>query len=154
MRGVVALVLLAVVLAGCSSLKERTAAKPDAFAGIRTIQVEDKTNPILLRASDAGLIADLVDTALKGNGYHTCTAPCEADATAIVKVTTFANRRSVDHIHLSPVRVNVIAFNFQLHDKAGVILMETESKKKSDMPRRELAAMLVEDLALRIPTAK
>lgn len=154
MRGIVALVLLAVVLAGCSSLKERTAAKSDVFAGIKMIQVEDKTSPILLRASDAGLIAELVAVALKGNGYRACTAPCEADATAIVKVTAFSNRRSVDHIHLSPVRVNVIAFNFQLHDKAGGILMETESKKKSDMPRHELAARLVEDLALRIPTAK
>lgn len=154
MRGVIALVLLAVVLAGCSSLKERTAAKPDVFAGIRVIQVEDKTSPILLRASGAGLVAELVGEALKGNGYQTCTAPCAADATAAVKVTTFSNRRSVDHIHLSPVRVSVIAFNFQLRDKTGAVLMETESKKKSDMHQRDLAARLVEDLAQKIPTTK
>lgn len=154
MRGVVALVLLAVVLNGCSSLKERTTAKPDAFAGIKTIQVEDKTSPVLLRASGAGLIAELVDAALKGGGYQTCSAPCDADATATVKVTTFTNRRSVDHIHLTPVRVSVIAFGFQIRDKTGSVLMKTESKKKSDMHQHDLAAKLVEDLAQKIPTTK
>ncbi len=153
MRGVFIVTFLAVVLAGCST-GVRVAPAADALASVKTIAVQDRTGSVLLQASEATLISELVAVALKDRGYQTCRAPCEADATADVTVTTFANRTSVSRLHRLAVPVSVIAFQFQLRDRAGATLMDTRVSKKSDMAQRDLAAVLVQSLADKIPAAR
>ncbi len=145
--------LSVVLLSGCSSIKSKTEASPHAMAGVKLIQVEDKTNAVLLRATNAGLIAELVDAALQGNGFRTCRAPCEADATATVVVKSYSQKISFNPMTKVAAPKSVIAFSFRLADKAGTILVETESKKSTSVPKDDLAAVMVQDLALKIPLA-
>lgn len=162
MRRLLVLLLLAVTTAGCvSAMKarmDRVTPTPEQMAGIKTIQVIDKTDPLLLQGTDAGMIAEFVQTAIKGKGYEPCRAPCQADATATVNVTEFA-RKTRHGPMLSPgvatvTPMNVMIFTFQILDKSGSVVMNHIIRHGLSTEQRDLAVIGVQELAGYIPAAK
>lgn len=151
MRKTVIVFLAAAVLPGCSSMKLRTDA--DAMTGVKSVEIRDKTSPVKLQATDARLIADLIDTALKAKGYQTCRAPCLADATATVVVTKYVQGTSYNPIKKMAYPSVAIVFTFQMQ-KADTVVMDATMSKKSSVQQNELAEMLVQQLTDQIPDAR
>ncbi len=157
MRKFIVLMLLAVTTSGCGAIAAKMARvtpTPQQMAGIKTIQVIDKTDPLILQGTDAGMITEFIHTALKGKGYEPCVAPCQADATATVNVTQFARKMSYN----SAIRVlspkSVMFFTFQIHNKSGAMLMDHLIRHSQSTAQRDLMVIGVQELASYIPPAK
>ncbi|HJX17783.1 MAG TPA: hypothetical protein VJ437_06255 [Acidiferrobacterales bacterium] len=162
MRKLIVLMLLVVTTTGCvSAIKakmERITPTTETMAGIKTIQVIDKTDPLILQGTDAGMIAEFIQTAIKGKGYEPCKAPCQADATATVNVTEFARKTRTGPMFYPGVAtvtpMNVMIFTFQILDKSGAVVMNHTIRHGLSTEQRDLAVIGVQELAGYIPAAK
>lgn len=71
------------------------ASSPDAFknspwSGIKTILIQDMTNPIIAREDRTGLLVEILAYRLKSLGYNVCyDDKCNYQAKAVVKVLVF-----------------------------------------------------------------
>jgi hypothetical protein len=156
MRKLIVLVLLAVATTGCAGISAKMARvtpTPQQMAGIKTIQVKDITDPLILQGTDASIIAEFIQTAIKGKGYEPCKAPCQADATATVNVTEFARKVETSRYYGSSPN-NVMIFTFQILDKSGAVLMNHIIRHGKAVAQRDLAVFCVQELAGYIPVAK
>jgi hypothetical protein len=156
MRKLIVLMLLAVTTAGCGAIAakmSRVTPTPAQMAGIKTIQVVDKTDPLILQGTDAGMITEFIHTALKGKGYEPCKAPCQADATATVNVTQLA-LKSESHRYGGSTPASVMFFTFQIHNKSGALLMDHLIRHKQSTAQRDLMVIGVQELVTYIPQAK
>lgn len=161
MRRLIVLMLLAVTTAGCAAIgakMERVTPTQEQMADIKTIQVIDKTDPLLLQGTDAGMISEFIQTAIKGKGYEPCKAPCQADATATVNVTEFARKTRHGPMFIPGVAtvtpMNVMIFTFQILDKSGAVMMNHTIRHGLSTAQRDLAVIGVQELAGYIPAAR
>ena len=157
MRRLIVLMLLAVTTTGCGAIiakMERVTPTPEQMAGIRTIQVVDKTDPLILQGTDAATITEFIHTALKGKGYEPCRAPCQADATATVNVTQFARKVSYNPATRAVSPKSVMFFTFQIHNKSGALLMDHLIRHSQSTAQRDLMVIGVQELASYIPAAR
>lgn len=157
MRSSIVLMLLAVTTTGCGAIAakmDRITPTSEQMAGIKIIQVIDKTDPLILQGTNAGAITDLIHTALKGKGYEPCAAPCQADATATVNVTKFSRHVSYSPITSSVSPKSVMFFTFQIRNKSGALLMNHLIRHSQSTAQRDLMVIGVQELASYIPAAK
>ena len=161
MRRLIILMLVAVTTTGCGAIiakMERVTPTPEQMAGIKSIQVVDKTDPLILQGTDAATITEFIHTALNGKGYEPCRAPCHADATATVNVTEFARKTRHGPMFIPGVAtvtpMNVMIFTFQILDKSGAVVMNHTIRHGLSTAQRDLAVIGVQELAGYIPAAK
>lgn len=152
MRRLIVLVLLAVITVGCAS--GRVTLTAEKMAAVKTIQVIDKTDALLLRGTDASMIADFVQTALRAKGYEPCAAPCQADATATVNVVKLSRHVSFNALTKSTAPKSVVRFTFEMHDKSGAVMMSRRISHSKSTEQRDLMVLSVQELAAYIPVAK
>lgn len=155
MRWIMFAVLVAgLALSGChADRRDRVLPTADAMGGIKTLELQDKTDPLLLKATEAGMVAELTEIALTGKGYAVCKSPCMADATATVAVTNYARRVSENKMTGSARPTSDIAFKFQIHDSAGLLVMNLLVKKSDHYAQSDLTVKAVQTLASYIPEA-
>src|SRR5216684_8673207 len=84
-------------LSACSIFTPKT--KSDsvaAFAPVRTIQLRDGTDPVILASTGAGRVREYFEIGLKHRGYSVC-RDCVADAVATVVVREYSTQQVIDN---------------------------------------------------------
>ena len=79
------------VIVGCSSTPKRQLA-PSPFVPVRTIELKDATDPILLASTGAKRVREYLEVGLTHRGYSIC-RDCQSDAVATVTVSKYSTRQ-------------------------------------------------------------
>jgi hypothetical protein len=148
-------VIIVLVLAACSS-----APKIDlgtAFAPVRTIELRDATDPLILASTGAGRVREYFDMGLKHRGYSVC-RDCTADAVATVVVREYNTRQVIDNSFLFFGRVvrdlARVRLEFTVVRDGETIYQQRINRGGEAMAIDQLAARHVQVFLEQIPARK
>jgi hypothetical protein len=148
-------VVAMLILAACAS---RVVQREGAYVGIKSIRLQDKTDPILLRGTGAGFVTDLVETGLSGKGYNVCReSNCPADAVATVETLIFQTGQGGKLFWTGDIGVmsySAVSFRFVLQKtQGGDVLVDFPMRSKKAVPLRDLATLCVQEVIREVPNA-
>lgn len=144
------------LLTGCSSAPKE---QPDAlFQSVRTIELKDETNPVLLASTNAKQIRDFVELGLKHRGYSVCT-DCQADAIATVVVREYRTKQisKRDWIGWGNLNYFVAAesyWTFTIVRNGKTIFQDDPEDEIGGMTLEQLAGRQAREVLNHIPTRK
>jgi hypothetical protein len=141
------------VLAACSSAPQKQA----AFASVRTIELRDGTDPVILASTGAGRVREYFEMGLKHRGYSVC-RDCVADAVATVVVREYSTQQVIDNSFFFFGRVLLdiarIRLEFIVVRDGGTIYQERINRGGDAMEIDQLAARHVQVFLEQIPARK
>jgi len=121
----------------------------DPFAGVRTIQVTDKTNPLLLASTDAGKVREYVEIALKHHGYLVC-HNCQHDAEAVVTVHVYQTSSKRDLLWMGHQNSSKSEWSIIIKRNGRKIFSEEVGHEKPE-PINQLSARQVQNVIHDVP---
>ena len=138
---------------GCSGSPKRQL-DPSAFASVRTIELSDATNPVLLASTGAKQINEYLEIGLKNRGYAICRA-CSADAVATAVVSEYSTKQTSKRDWVGWGNLNYIT-TAETHwtltiVRNGVVLFQTEVEDEKAMSIEQLAGQQVQEVMQKIP---
>lgn len=137
------------VLAACSSAPQKQA----AFATVRTIELRDGTDPVLLASTGAKRVYEYIEIGMKGRGYTIC-RDCKSDAVATVTVTSYGTNpeflRDFPWLVGHYVEYALSVWTLSVVRNGEMILQKRISHNKA-MPIDQLAGRQVQDVLEQIP---
>jgi len=144
-----------ILVAGCHSVgKLRVQSEQSAYAGVKIILVEDKTDPVFeMGNKGSSEVASMFETAFRAKGYDVCRTRdgCAYDAVATLNLTSYRVTYRAGPFNYGPE--TVIYWNFTVTDKDGKVLHNFPVRDKSgsySLARR--ASQLVQQAVARIPS--
>lgn len=151
MNKIITIVVTAFLIAGCAS--GNIAATTERFSSVKTIQVKDGTDPLLLASTGAANVANYVAIGLRHLGYEVCDG-CQADAVATVVVSEYDSKQDTSRPGGGwfAIVVNVAISKWTLTITRGgeTIYRDNLSHKKKE-PIDQLAARQARDTMANIP---
>ena len=138
------------VLVACSSAPKK-AHNPGAFASVRTIELRDATDPLLLASTSARRVREYIEIGLQHRGYTVCN-PCDADAVATVTVREYSTQKKIVRIGVGLVLANVAdsAWSLVIVRNGETIFQKRVNHDKA-MEIDQLSARQVKDVLAHIP---
>jgi len=141
------------IIAGCSSAPKREPA-PSPFVAVRTIELRDLTDPVLLASTSAKRVSEYVEIGLAGRGY-TISRGGPSDAVATVTVQQYRTVRDskrdwVGWGNLNYVEVGISEWTLTV-TRNGETIFQKRIKHSQAMPIDQLAGRQVQDVLQQIP---
>ena len=121
----------------------------DPFLGVKTIQVTDKTEPLLLASTDAGKVREFVEIALKHHGYLVC-RECQHDAQAVVTIHTYQTSNKRDLLWMGHRNLSKSEWSIVIVRNGNKIFSSGASHEKPE-PISHLSARQVRNVIHDIP---
>lgn len=134
-------------LASISSCTSKNIIDKSGFDGVRTIELRDNTNTVLLASTEAGKVRDYIEIGLKGRGYQVCTK-CDHDAKAVLTIHTYKTQEGKG---LHRGRMTSYSEWTLTITRDGKQIYSRRRDHKSATPITELSARQVQDIVAEIP---
>jgi hypothetical protein len=134
------------VIAGCSSVSKQL--EPGALAPVRTIEIRDATDPVLLASTSARRVREYLEIGLKGRGYSVC-RDCQSDAVATVTVSMYSTSDWIERGVLSSGGMQSVWTLSIVRN--GETLFQRRMSHRKLMPIDQLAGQQVRDVLRQIP---
>jgi len=133
------------VLAACSGTPKKVY-DPGAFALIRTIELRDATDPLLLASTSAESVRKYLEIGLQHRGYTVCN-PCDADAVATITVSEYSTQQDITFTRGVIVHGNVAdtAWSFVV-ESHGKTIFQKRIRHRKIMAIDQLSARQVKDV--------
>jgi hypothetical protein len=150
-----AIVTIATLLAiaGCSSASKRQF-DPSAFAPVRTVEMRDASDPVLLSSTNAKRVREYLEIGLKSRGYIVC-SDCQSDAVATVIVSEYSTKREGTRDWVGSGNLNYLEYGKSVWTLSIVSNGETIFQKRMShnkaMPIDQLSGQQVRDVLQQIP---
>jgi hypothetical protein len=157
------LITTLLVLVGCSSSPKQQSEpgaskrqpEPSAFAVVRTIELRDSTDPVLLASTGAKRVREYLEVGLTHRGYTVC-RDCKSDAVATVTVRVYRTKQDSKRDWAGWGNLSYLEYGES--DWTLTIVRNDETiyekriKHNKTMPIDQLAAQQVLDVLRKIPT--
>ena len=141
------------LIAACSSATKRQF-DPSVFAGVRTIELKDATDPVLLASTGAKQVSTYLEVGLGHLGYSIC-RDCKSDAVATVTVDEYSTKQTTKRDWLGWGNVNYAAqaeSNWTLTiTRNGGTIYQKQLEDRELMSIDQLAGQQVQDALREIP---
>jgi hypothetical protein len=151
-KAIVAIAAL-LAIAGCSSASKRPF-DPGAFASVRTLEMRDATDPVLLASTSAKRVLEYLEIGLKGRGYAIC-HDCQSDAVATVTVTVYSTKREGTRDWIGWGNLNYLEYGQSVWTlgivRNGETIFQKRMSHNKAMPIDQLTGQQVRDLLQQIP---
>jgi len=142
------------VLVGCSIVPKRQS-EPSAFATVRTIELRDATDPVLLASTSAKRVREYLEIGLTHRGYIVC-RDCKSDAVATVTISVYRTKHDSKRDLIGWGNLNYVEYGASdwtltivRNDKT---IYQKRIRDNESMPIDQLAAQQVRDVLQKIPT--
>ena len=141
------------VIVGCSSAPKRQF-DPSAFAPVRTIEMRDVTDPVLLASTGAKRVREYLEVGLTHRGYAIC-RDCQSDAVATVAVSEYSTKQDSRRDWAGWGNLNYVQYgraDWTLTIvRNGETIFQKRVKHHKAMPIDQLAGQQVQDVLRQIP---
>jgi hypothetical protein len=126
------------------------------FASVRTIEMKDATDPVLLVSTSAKRVREYLEIGLRARGYTIC-SDCQSDAVATVTVTSYGTNpeflRDFPWVVGHYVEYAQSVWTVSVVRDGETIFQKRISHNKA-MPIDQLAGRQVQDVVEQIPARK
>ena len=150
---VIVTIMSLLVIVSCSSVPKRKF-DPSAFAPVRTIEMKDATDPVLLASTGAKRVREYLEVGLTHRGYTIC-RDCQSDAVATVTVGEYSTKQDskrdwVGWGNLNYVEIGGADWTLTIV-RNGETIFQKRVKDHKTMPIDQLAGRQVKDVLQQIP---
>jgi hypothetical protein len=150
-RKAIVTVAALLAIAGCSSARKQF--DPNVFAPVRTIEVKDATDPVLLASTSAKRVSEYLEIGLKARGYAVC-RECQSDAVATLTVRTYSTQQNATRdwfwFNRQFVEYGLSIWTLSIVRNGETIFQKRMDRRKA-MQIDQLAAEQVQDALRQIP---
>jgi hypothetical protein len=152
----VIITLIALLLfTGCKSTAKRVD-EHNAFEAVRTMELRDTTNPVLLASTSAMHVREYLELGLTHRGYTIC-HDCQSDAVATVTVHEYSTKQDSTRDFLTGIKNYIVISKSDwtltiVHN--GKTIFHEQINDDESMPIDQLAGKQVQDVLEEIPAHK